>query len=95
MTTTQGEINPMELGAVKEVLTDMTFDKYKQTWVEFIGASGISVGREPEQKDFLDFFAEKRSKGLSGNYLKSLHSHLSKFYSILYSRNLSVSSIKN
>ena len=95
MSTTQGEIDTLEFGVIKEVLTDKTFEKYKQTWVEFVGLSGIGVSREPEEKDFLKFFTGKRSNGLKGSYLKSLYSHVNKFYNLLYKRNLSVRFVKN
>ena len=89
--TTIGQVDPMELSGLVQVMNSNSFKVYKNSWLEFVHSSKISIEKEPVEADFDEYFSNKRSGGLSGNTLKSFYSHLNKCYTHLYNQSLGVS----
>ena len=83
-------IDPFVLTGVSKIMEAKTFEVYKKSWLEFLDFASISVLKQPKEEDFSAYFDYKRSKNLCGNYLKSIYSHLSKFFCIIYNKKLKV-----
>ena len=85
-------INPLNVEIVEKVMKDQkTFFVYKKTWMDFVVTSGISIENEPKEEDFAQYLELKRAGGLAGTTMKSIYSHLNKFYCQLYNKRLNVS----
>ena len=69
-------------------MKDETFNKYKNSWLDFVKAKKITCAKEPTKEDFQEFFEERREMGLSGTTLRSQYSHLNKLYQLVYGRQL-------
>ena len=88
-----GRVDPRNLDKIANIMNSKTFKVYKSSWLEFINIYDITIEKEPEESDFQNYFARKRSLGCSGNSIKCIYSHLNKVYGQLYNIRLSVSSI--
>ena len=55
---------------------ETTRKKYVKTWLNFINAHGITRDNEPVEEDFLDWFANRKSIGMTLGTLKCEYSHL-------------------
>lgn len=58
------------------VKEETTRKKYVKTWLNFINAHGITRDNEPVEEDFLDWFANRKSIGMTLSTLKCEYSHL-------------------
>ena len=58
------------------VKEETTRKKYVKTWLNFINAHGITRDNEPVEEDFLDWFANRKSIGMTLGTLKCEYSHL-------------------
>ena len=83
-------INPLDVSAYSKLMTDVTFNKYKATWTEFVKEEKITCENPPKKANFESFFESKRKDGLAGTTIRSLYSHLNKMYECVYSRQLKV-----
>ena len=55
---------------------ETTRKKYVKTWLNFINAHEITRDNEPVEEDFLDWFANRKSIGMTLGTLKCEYSHL-------------------
>ena len=85
-------VDPNDFDAVRRVMADDTsFKIYKKTWCEFVDMAKITQEKPPVETDFSNFFDAKRKGGMAGSSLTCLYSHLNKFMTQLYNRQLKVS----
>ena len=84
-TSSMGKINPYDTKHVGKTIAKKTYEVYRSTWFKFLKTRNISIDKPPQEKDFLEYLISVAEKGF---IIKSIYSHLNKFYALLYNQKL-------